>query len=166
MRVDEVLTRRSVLRGAGVAATGVAVATLGSTALGTTSAAAEPVDHGSPVGSWLVTIKIPGFPDTTRVVAFATGGVFSDITLNPPGPGPSLGTWRRTGRHTFTATAWQLTPNPSPPPGQLAVRGTADGEVNDDEITWTGPFDVFVPSDLDKSVFTGSGQATGRRIKA
>ena len=164
MRTDQIITRRRVLRGAGVAATGVAVA-----ALGANSAAAEPREDGSPVGSWLVTITGPHVPTTTVLAAYAAGGVYTEINLTPTSTYTALGTWARTGGHTFTATFWQLANNTffPPPPEQVVFRVTLDGQVSGDDLATTFTFDVFDPSHLPpaKPLFSGSGQATGQRVK-
>jgi hypothetical protein len=161
MRTDQLITRRGVLRGAGVAATGVAV-----TALGVGSAAADPGGDGSPLGSWLVKVTGPDFPTTMVVATFAAGGVYTAIDLNPPTPYTALGTWARTGGHTFTNTFWQLATNPFSPTKQVAFLVTSNGQVRGDHVSSTFTFVVFNPSDLTTPIpnFTGNGQATGQPI--
>jgi hypothetical protein len=167
MRTDQIITRRGVLRGAGVAATGVAVTGVAMATLGAGTAAAAPGD-GSPLGSWLATVTVPGFPTITAVTSFAAGGVYTAINLNPPSPYTALGTWARTGEHTFANTFWQLTPNPFPGPPQVVLRVTGVGQVSGDHISGHFTYDVFVPTDLDPdhSVFSGTGHSTAKRIEA
>ena len=165
MRTDETITRRGVLRGAGVAATGVAVAGVAVATLGAGTAVAEP-GNGSPLGSWLITVTVPGFPTITAVASFSAGGVYTAINLNPPSPYTALGTWARTGGHTFTSTFLQLTTNPFPPPDLVVLRVTGRAQVSGDDITTHFTYNVFVPTDLTTSVFMGNGHATGPRIQA
>jgi hypothetical protein len=115
--------RRQALRGAGVAAGGVAVAGLGAVP------AMADSDNGL-LGSWMVVKQDDGYPDKTRAVhSYADGGVFQYHAISPAGP-PATGTWSRNGK-SFRATFWTGFPgDPVGPTVRVQLVGTLqNGEI-------------------------------------
>ena len=159
-----VIGRRQVLRGAGVAAGGVAVGGLG---LASPAAAASDDDsrRGGLTGSYLVTRQDDGDPTRVQaVLSFADGDVFVAHDINPAGP-PFTGTWERTGGGAFRATFWTGFPGeggPGSAGGTIRVR--ARGEVDDGVLRGTYRVTAFDPSGA--VVFNGTGRFRGRRIAA
>lgn len=95
---ENAMARRQALRGAGIAAGGVAIA-----GLATTPALAD--DDNGLLGSWMSVRQDDGSPDKVRLVlSFAGGGVFVSHDISPAGP-PFTGTWARHGK-SFRATFW------------------------------------------------------------
>jgi hypothetical protein len=132
---------------------------------GTGKFGAETASHGSPTGSWLLTISAKGLSPTTAAAAFAAGGVYTETNLNPPTPNTALGSWARTGADTFTVTFWQT--DTDQPGNPVVVRVTADGHVTGDHIASNFTVNVFAPADLVHPLpFVLTGQTTGDRIEA
>lgn len=155
----QVLGRREVLMGAGVAAGGVALA-----GLAAAPAAADDDEHELS-GSWLVTRHDNPPSDTTPVkvvVSFADGDVFIAHDIKPAAP-PFTGTWAKR-RRGFTATMWTGFSGPNGAPGptaQVRLRGT----VSQGSLSGTYDFAVFDPK-TDSMIDHGSGSFTGTPIEA
>jgi hypothetical protein len=156
---DSALGRRQALRGAGVAAGGVAIAGMAATP------ATARGDHGL-LGSWMVDIREDGSSATIRGVAsFADGGVVVLHEISPAGP-PATGSWSRHGK-SFRALAWTGFPGDQGP-GSVGptVRIRIFGTVSGDRISGTFRFKVFAPGSETEVLATGSGTFEGTRIKA
>lgn len=157
------LGRRELLKGAGVAAGGVAL-----TGVVAGPAAADDDDDDDLTGSWLVTRHDdpPGDPTAVQAVfSFAGGGVAVEHDINPAGP-PFTGTWaaRRDSRE-FVATIWSgFVGGPGGAAGptiRVRIRGSRD----DDLIRGTYEFAVFDPATA-AEVESGTGSFSGSRIDA
>jgi hypothetical protein len=102
--------RRKLLMGAGAGLGAVALAGIPTAASAATESNGDHEDGEGLSGSWLITLTFPPpFPLTTSVVSFAAGGVYAEIYLNPQNTSTALGTWKHTGRNSFSATFWQTT---------------------------------------------------------
>ena len=96
---ENAVGRRQALRGAGIAAGGVAIA-----GLATATPAMAGNDNGL-LGSWMCVRQDDGTTDMVRLVlSFAGGGVFVSHDISPAGP-PFTGTWSSKGK-SFRATFW------------------------------------------------------------
>ena len=96
---ENAVGRRQALRGAGIAAGGVAIA-----GLATATPAIAGNDNGL-LGSWICVRQDDGTTDKVRLVlSFAGGGVFVSHDISPAGP-PFTGTWSSKGK-SFRATFW------------------------------------------------------------
>ena len=158
--VENAMGRRQALRGAGIAAGGVAIAGL---------AAATPAEADSGnglLGSWMCVRQDDGSPDKVRlVVSFAGGGVIVTHDISPAGP-PFTGTWARHGKW-FQATFWtgfpgEQGPDSVGPTARVKVRGS----VSHGTLTATYRFTVFAPGSVTEVLESGTGKVTGRRISA
>lgn len=157
---EHTIGRRRVLRGAGVAAGGVAVTTVGLAS----PALADGGGHGRLSGSWLVVRQDDGDPTEVQVVfSFADGGVFITHDINPAGP-PFTGSWERRDGHRFRATIWSGFPGEEGPgsPG-VVVRVRLRGRVNDGVLSGTYRVTVFDAEGEELESVTGSFRR-GRRI--
>jgi hypothetical protein len=164
---DTSIGRRKLLVGVGAGLGALALASVPAVA----SADPQNKGKGGLTGSWLVnatfTTNNPAFPappPSTAVFGFAAGGVFSVVVLGPSGPFPALGTWERTGDHTFTATLWQSVIVPGVV--SFAVRAVQTGRFSGNQIEAPSTYELFSTSDLTTVLSTGSSQATGTRIPA
>ncbi|TCO48392.1 hypothetical protein EV646_104210 [Kribbella antiqua] len=157
---ENALGRRQALRGAGIAAGGVAIA-----GLATATPAAADGDHGL-LGSWMCVRQDDGSPDKVRLVlSFAGGGVIVSHDISPAGP-PFTGTWARKGKW-FQATFWTGFPGEQGPESVgPTVRVRLRGKLSDGKITATYRFTVFAPGSETQVVDSGTGTVTGRRISA
>jgi hypothetical protein len=157
---ENAMGRRQALRGAGMAAGGVAIVGLGAA----TPALADN-DNGL-LGSWICVRQDDGTPDKIRVVlSFAAGGVIVTHDISPAAP-PFTGTWARHGK-SFRATIWTGTagnggPNSVGPTIRVQLRGT----LSHGRISATYRFTVFAPGSVTQVVDSGTGKLTGRRIDA
>jgi len=152
--------RRQALRGAGIAAGGVAIA-----GLATATPAVADNDNGL-LGSWLCVRQDDGTPDKIRLVlSFASGDVIVSHDISPAGP-PFTGTWSRRGK-SFRATFWTGLPGgPQPDSIGPTVRVKLQGTLSHGRITATYRFTVFAPGSDTKVLDSGTGKLTGRRISA
>jgi hypothetical protein len=149
----------------GFSATSAMASTTPSTTGGSGQFGLDKTSHGSPIGSWLLTIDANGLPQTTAVAAFAAGGVYTETNLNPPTPNTGLGSWARTGANTFTVTFWQ--PETDPAGNPVVVRVIADGHVTGDHIASTFTVNVFAPADLAHPLpVVLTGHTVGDRVEA
>jgi len=159
---ERTLGRREVLRGAGVAAGGVAL-----TGLGAAAAVADDDEGRGLSGSWLATRHDdpPGDPAPVKVVfSFAGGDVFVSHDISPAGP-PFTGTWAKRNDREFRATMW--TGFGGGPGGEVGptIRVSLRGSRDDDTISGTYDFAVFDPVS-EAEVDSGTGSFTGSRIDA
>jgi hypothetical protein len=152
---EHVIGRRQMLRGAGVAAGGVAV-----TGLGLASPAVASDDsRGALAGSWLVTRQDNGSTSkTVAVLSFAGGGVVIAHDINPAGP-PFTGTWARRGDGRFRATLWSGFTGMGPNQPGVTVKVHVEGRVRGDTISATYSVKVF--DDATGAAITAQA-ATGR----
>jgi len=125
METGAAVGRRHVLRRAGVAAGGVAVAGLGLA----TPAIADEDDELN--GSWMVTAN--DAQETQLVASFAGGGVLISYAINPAGP-PFIGTWSRQRDGGFRGELWAGYPGEGAPgkPGpiaQIIAHGHVEGRT-------------------------------------
>ena len=155
---ENTVGRRSALRGAGMAAGGVAIA-------GLATATPAMADNGL-LGSWMCVRQDDGSPDKIRVVvSFADGGVIVTHDISPAGP-PFTGTWSRNG-NWFQATFWTGFPGEQGPESVgPTARVRLKGKVSGGTLTASYRFSVFAPGSDTEVVETGSGKLTGRRINA
>lgn len=154
--------RRRVLQGAGVAAIG---ATVGSLGVASPALATEGDGNDLP-GSWLITREDNGTSaPTMSVLSFALGNVIVVHDIQPAGP-PFTGTWAGNGPH-FRATFWsgQAGEGPGQPGPSIRVRITS-GKVMHGRISGAYVFDVFLPDGTKAPGQSGSGSFTGMRITA
>ncbi|MFF0343504.1 hypothetical protein [Kribbella sp. NPDC004875] len=152
--------RRQALRGAGMAAGGVAVAGLATA----TPALADRSDSG-PSGSWLCVRQDTGSKDKVRLVlSFAGGGVFVSHDISPAGP-PFTGTWASRGNR-FQATFWTGTAGSTPNSVGQTIRVRLRGSVSHGKLSGTYQFTVFAAGSETKVADSGTGTVTGRRISA
>jgi hypothetical protein len=152
--------RRQVLRGAGVAAGGAAIGTLGFAQ----PAAASGSDEVE--GSWRVTRQDEG-DDTkyTTVLSFAEGDVALARDISPAGP-PLTGAWDDREDDRFRATLWGGFPGEGGPGSAgPTIRVRLRGKADDDRISGSYTFTVFAPNSEDE-LESGTGTFRGWRIHA
>ncbi|HET6987521.1 MAG TPA: hypothetical protein VFI00_12940 [Kribbella sp.] len=157
---ENAVGRRQALRGAGIAAGGVAIA-----GLATATPAMADNDNGL-LGSWMCVRQDDGSPDKIRLVlSFADGGVIVSHDISPAGP-PFTGTWSRRGKW-FQATFWTGFPGEQGPDSVgPTVRVQLKGMLSHGKISATYRFTVFAPGSQSQVVDSGTGKLTGRRISA
>lgn len=156
---ENAMGRRQALRGAGMAAGGVAIAGLA------TATPADAADNGV-LGSWMCRRQDDGSPDKVRLVlSFAAGGVFLSHDISPAGP-PFTGTWSRHGK-SFQATFWTGLPGDQGP-GSVGptVRVRLRGVLSHGKISGTYRVTVFAPNSETEVIESATGKLTGRRIDA
>jgi hypothetical protein len=157
---ENAVGRRQALRGAGVAAGGVAIA-----GLATATPAVAGNDNGL-LGSWMCVRQDDGTTDQVRVVlSFAGGGVFVSHDISPAGP-PFTGTWSSKGK-SFRATFWSGFPGEQGP-GSVgpAVRVQLRGTLSHGMISGTYRVTAFAPGSVTEVAETITGKVSGRRINA
>jgi hypothetical protein len=156
--MNQLMGRRRVLQGAGVAAGGAIGASLG-----LSSPALADNDKGERedfLGSWMVIRQDDGDPaETTLVFSFAAGNVVVTHDIDPAGP-PFTGTWTADGAKRFHATFWAGFPGDQGPgsPG-ATVRVQATGRLQRGTLSGTYTATVFsVGQEVDRvtGVFSGS----------
>jgi hypothetical protein len=152
--------RRRMLRGAGAAAGGVVVSTVG-----LASAAQADSGHRRVAGRWMIVHQDEADPTEVRaVISFALGGVFISHDISPAGP-PFRGSWERRGNDRFRATFWSGFPgDEGPGSAGPTIRIRARGRVDGDEISGTFTFTVFDPAG--EVLESASGTFSGERISA
>jgi len=157
---ENAVGRRQALRGAGIAAGGVAIA-----GLATATPAMADNDNGL-LGSWMCVRQDDGSPDKIRLVlSFADGGVIVSHEISPAGP-PFTGTWSRRGK-SFQATFWSGFPGEQGPDSVgPTVRVQLKGMLSHGRISATYRFTVFAPGSESQVIDSGTGKVTGRRISA
>ena len=157
---ENAVGRRQALRGAGIAAGGVAIA-----GLATATPAAAGNDNGL-LGSWMCVRQDDGTTDMVRLVlSFAGGGVFVSHDISPAGP-PFTGTWSSKGK-SFRATFWTGFPGEQGPDSVgPTVRVQLRGMLSHGMISATYRVTVFAPGSATEVVETVTGKVTGRRINA
>ena len=155
---ENAMGRRQALRGAGIAAGGVAIA-----GMATTPALAD--DNGL-LGSWMSVRQDDGSPDKVRLVlSFAGGGVFVSHDISPAGP-PFTGTWARHGK-SFRATFWTGFPGEEGPESVgPTVRVRLVGTLKHGKISGTYRVTVFAPGSATEVLESITGKFSGRRIDA
>ena len=154
---ENAMGRRQALRGAGIAAGGVAIA-----GLATTPALADN-DNGL-LGSWMSVRQDDGSPDKVRLVlSFAGGGVFVSHDISPAGP-PFTGTWRSRRHDSFRATVLTGTPGDGPGAPGAVIELKLRGAVRHERVSGTFTFTVMGPDGTELD--SGSGTFDGRPIEA
>jgi hypothetical protein len=157
---EQVLERRMLLRGAGVAGATV----LGGAALASPAAAHERRVRGGLVGAYLITHKDDPPGDTTPVLAVAAlsaGGVLTTQDLHPASTA-GLGAWWPDRNHRFRATFWTGFNGHGTEPA-VVIRIKIRGRVNGDRISGTHRFTVYDASKHSK-LDSGTGTFSGHRI--
>ncbi|TCM35276.1 hypothetical protein [Kribbella sp. VKM Ac-2568] len=156
---ENAMGRRQALRGAGIAAGGVAIA-----GLATTPALAD--DDNGLLGSWMSVRQDDGSPDKVRLVlSFTGGGVFVSHDISPAGP-PFTGTWARHGK-SFRATFWTGFPGETGPESVgPTVRVRLVGTLKHGKISGTYRATVFAPGSATEVLESNTGKFSGRRIDA
>jgi hypothetical protein len=167
MDPDTSIGRRKLLVGAGAGLGALAVASIPS------FASADPQENGKGklTGSWFVTVSLASTPNFAGsvVLSFASGGVFSDLTLNPPGIlSPSLGTWEMTGDHSFRYASWStVTVGPNQ---VVAALGETQGTFSGNHIQGTFTSEFFdlsaLPTSPPPPPTQPGGSFSGYRITA
>jgi hypothetical protein len=159
---ESVLDRRQVLRGAGVAAGGVAVGALAFA----TPASAQDTGEQSLSGSWLVVRQDDGSPDkTTLVLSFGGGNVMISHDINPAGP-PFTGSWKGQDDQRFRATFWTGLPGNGPGQAGPTLRVRLRGQVKHGSLTGSYTFTAFDPM-TGAAVQSGTGKVlSGHPIEA
>ena len=157
---ENAVGRRQALRGAGIAAGGVAIA-----GLATATPAMAGNDNGL-LGSWMCVRQDDGTTDKVRLVlSFAAGGVIVEHDISPAGP-PFTGTWSSKGK-SFRATFWTGFPGEQGPDSVgPTVRVQLRGTLSHGMISATYRVTVFAPGSATEVVETATGKLTGRRINA
>jgi len=156
---ENAVGRRQALRGAGIAAGGVAIA-----GLATATPAMAGNDNGL-FGSWMCVRQDDGTTDKVRLVlSFAAGDVVIEHDISPAGP-PFTGSWERRGDHRFRATFWSGFPGDEGPGSSgPTIRIRLTGRVARDNISGTFTFTVFAPTG--EQLESADGTFTGTRIDA
>jgi hypothetical protein len=161
---DELIQRRQLLRGAGIAAGGAAVAGLGAVAA---PAAADDDDHrhghARLAGSWLVDVANDDGSMTVSVGSFAEGGVCVIHDIQPAGP-PFTGSWKMRDKRRWRATVLSGFAGEGPGSPGPTIELRLRGELGRREISGSFTFTVTAPDGTD--IATGSGTFSGRRIEA
>ncbi|GAA1586778.1 MULTISPECIES: hypothetical protein [Kribbella] len=157
---ENAIGRRQALRGAGIAAGGVAVAGLATA----TPALAD--SGGGLLGSWMCVRQDTGSPDKIRLVlSFAGGGVVVSHDISPAGP-PLTGTWSSEGK-SFRLTMWTgQAGDQGPDSVGPTIRVRAWGSVSHGRLTAKYQVTVYAPGSETQVVDSGTGTVTGRRITA
>ncbi|WP_433161641.1 hypothetical protein [Kribbella sp. CA-247076] len=157
---ENAVGRRQALRGAGIAAGGVAIA-----GLATATPAAADSDDGLS-GSWLCRRQDDGSTETVRLVlSFAAGGVFVSHDISPALP-PFTGTWSRHGK-SFQATFWSgFAGEEGPGSVGPTIRVRLRGSLSRGRISGTYRITVFAPNSETEVLDSGTGTVSGRRISA
>jgi hypothetical protein len=167
------VSRRHVLKGAGMAgAAGVAgVAGLAALAPGTITAKAAESSNDDLVGSWRGTATVTGLGSFGTLLSFAAGGTLVhstaiDLQNTAAAPNlstPSYGAWKRTGEGKFAVKfeffTFDTQTNPS---GSGEVKERLS--VEDDNLH--GTLSVTVFDSAGNVVFTAPGTITAKRIEA
>ncbi|HZX07482.1 hypothetical protein [Kribbella sp.] len=158
---ENAIGRRQALRGAGIAAGGVAVA-----GLAVTPALADGRDSNGLQGSWMCVRQDTGSPDKIRLVlSFAGGGVVLSHDISPAGP-PFTGAWSADGE-SFRLTMWTGQAGAQGPSSVgPTIRVRAWGSVSHGQLTAKYQVTVFAPMSQTQVVDSGTGTVTGRRITA
>jgi hypothetical protein len=147
-----------MLRGAGVAAGGVAIASVG---LGSPALAKS---NNGVAGSWMIVHQDEADPTPVRaVISFADGGVFVSHDISPAGP-PFTSSREREGGHRFRATFLSGFAGDGPGSSGPTIRIRATGRVEHDSISGTFTFTVFAPTG--EELESADGTFTGTRIEA
>lgn len=156
---ENAVGRRQALRGAGIAAGGVAIA-------GLATATPAMADDSGLSGSWMCRRQDDGSTDKVRLIlSFAAGGVIVSHDISPAGP-PFTGTWSKRGKW-FQATFWTGFPGEQGPESVgPTVRVQLRGSVSHGKLSATYRFTVYAPNSETQVVETGTGKVTGRRISA
>jgi len=160
---ESVIGRRQMLRGAGLAAGGAAVATV---AMAGPAGASESGGGGRIEGSWLVTRQDDPPSEegpVQAVLSFASGGVIISHDILPAGP-PFTGSWTARSRRRFRATILTGFPGEGGPgsPGVI-VAVHLEGRLDGDTISGTYEGTVTDAAGGELDAFTGSFQ--GQRIE-
>lgn len=112
------LGRRQILQGAGAAASGVAIATLGLTS---SVKADDNDDHRALLGAWMITRLDDGdTATTTGVASFVAGGVAFYQDINPVGPA-FVGAFAQSNQNRFRSTIISGSRADEPFPGVPAL---------------------------------------------
>jgi hypothetical protein len=156
---ENAMGRRQALRGAGIAAGGVAIA-----GLATTPALAD--DDNGLLGSWMSVRQDDGSPAKVRLVlSFAGGGVFVAHDISAAGP-PFTGTWARHGK-SFRATSWTGFPGDKGPESVgPTVQVRLVGTLQQGKISGTYRVTVFAPGSDTVVLESNTGKFSGHRINA
>jgi hypothetical protein len=155
---DKTIDRRRMLRGAGVAAGGVAIASVG---LGSPALANG---KGRVTGSWMITHQDELDPTPVRaVISFAAGGVFISHDISPAGP-PFTGSWERQDGGRLRATFWSGFPGEGPGSLGPTVRISASARVTRGTISGSFTVTAFAPTGEELESFDGT--FSGTRIEA
>ena len=129
------------------------------------------------VGSWRVTVTVPGAPATgTNLATYGADGTvvvaFPSPVPAPPGQNhrlefytPALGTWLATGERSATQTFLSLAADENGTPvGTHTV--TAQVEVDPTGASWSGPFRIGATSPTGDPQATVAGTVAATRITA
>lgn len=162
---DQILDRRVVLRGAGLAG----ASALGGVALAAPATADDNGRTHGVLGGWLITHRDdpPGDPTPVKgVITFAAGGAFANQDIDPISP-TGMGTWAMNGKNGFRVNFWSGSPAGGPDDHPFTVNVRVRGTVRGDRIAGTFRFRAFDATTDDREpVFEGTGKFRGRRIEA
>jgi hypothetical protein len=167
---DEQVSRRRVLKGAGVAGAVGLAAAVPMAALAPGAAFARSADSGADplVGAWRGPASVTGGPSLKVLISFAAGGSLvqsSSIDLQPASLStPSYGAWKRTGPGKYAINFFYFTFDPQGNPsgsGQVKSKN-----ITLDEDVLQGPFTVTLFDTKGVVVFTGGGSLRTTRIEA
>lgn len=158
--MNQLMGRRRVLQGAGVAAGGAIGASLGLSS----PALADNGEGEDFLGSWMVIRQDDGDPaETTLVFSFAAGNVVVTHDIDPAGP-PFTGTWTTDGAKRFRATFWAGFPgNQGPGSPGTTVRVQTTGRVHRGTLSGTYIVTIFAAG---QEVDRLTGAFSGSRIDA
>lgn len=159
---EHIIGRRSVLRGAGVAAVGAAVGGLGVAS----PAMADEGNSARITGSWFITRHDTSAPGTVKaILSLTAGGVIIAHDINPAGA-PLTGTWSGSG-HSFEATMWtgEAGEGPNAPGGPTVRVRIRDGRVSGDTISGKYTVAVFDPT-TNHQIASATGSFTGTFVEA
>ena len=157
---EDSVGRRSVLRGAGIAAGGVA---LSGVALAAPASAGAHQGYQGVSGSWRVAVHNDNGDESISILSFAAGEVCVVHDISPAGP-PFTGTWRQGRQDSFRATVLTGFPGEGPGTPGPVIELKLVGAVRHHQLSGSFTFRVTDPSGTE--VDTGSGTFDGVRVEA
>jgi hypothetical protein len=157
---EDSVGRRSVFRGAGLAAGGL---TLGGVAAASPAAAGGSPGHGRLSGSWRVNVHNDDGDESVSILSFAAGEVCIVHDISPAGP-PFTGSWRPGRQGSFRATVLTGFPGEGPDSPGAVVELKLTGAERHGQLS--GSFTFRATDPAGNEVDMGSGTFDGQRIPA
>jgi hypothetical protein len=163
------VSRRNVLKGAGIAgAAGLAAAIpMATLSPGVAAANAEESSADPLVGSWRGTASPSGGPSFGILTTYGVDGTLvnsASIDLQPNNLStPGYGVWKRSDDGTYSVRFVFFTFDVS---GNPSGSGEVKGQITVDDDEFHGPFSLTIFNSSGTVVFTGSGTVEATRIEA